>query len=848
MTKRETTYDVFLSYNNRDRAAVESVAQKLKNCGLEVFLDRWYLIAGIPWPQHIANILNTCRAAAIFVGPDGMGPWQQREQDLALNRQAQNPSFPVIPVLLPGSDPPLGFLALNTWIDMREGIENDRLIALFSAAIKAKSLADIPQTVAATISDICPYRGLQFFREEDAAFFFGRDTFVMRLEKAVNRQSLIAVVGASGSGKSSVVRAGLVPRLRTKDVGKVWEIATLIPGDRPVQSLAAVLISLLEQDSSEIDRLRETRKLAESLLRKEVRLRDVISRALEKQPGTDRLMLVVDQWEEIYASTVDHREQQRFLDELLDATSSEKLCVVLTLRGDFFDHVTSYRPFSDRLQEVVQISSLTREELREVIEKPANKLGLQFEPGLVGRLLDHVGGEPGSLFLLEFVLMELWKKRRNSFLTHVAYEELGELRGAIAVHAETVFAGLTFAQQKIAQRVLLKLVRPGVDPVSGNSNADTEPIRRRISFAELENDDLPVVRKLASAHLVVTGRSNVSGEEIVDLVHEALIQAWGRLREWIAADREFLSWREQLRALMAIWQSSARKSEMLLRDSFLDKAKEQVHQRKLDLSAPEQQYIEASIKARKMKIIWRTVSTVIATVLVIVAIEYWFRVSKQSPTPDLNANGSSSPPTNSSSLPGNNVSSKSNNATLNSSSRDAVPIHDSGGTATKILSQPDSSLPSVSDFIKPAEPQIKAIILHTSASNDTVAANILRNGLPSTPDMPKPRGPLAHWLVKSDGTIESIAPETQKVNHLGRIPGDLRNENTIAVESSGLPAFANESQLEALVRLVANIADRWQIPTTQILSHAEVDPRKGPEMLQQAPLVRTLVKEVRQRK
>jgi hypothetical protein len=608
------TYDVFLSYNSQDHAAVEVVARHLESQGLTVFLDRWYLVAGTPWPERLEQILTGCRAAAIFLGPNGMGRWQQREQYLALDRQARSPDFSVIPILLPGADPALGFLSLNTWVDLRRGVD-DVSLTLLTAAVRGQAPGpDLRRRMATALASICPYRGLRFFREEDAPFFFGRDAFIARLVSAVDQHALVAVVGASGSGKSSVVRAGLVPRLRRKDGKMVWDIATMLPGDRPLQSLAAAIVPLIEPEMTEVDRLREVGKLAAAFRAKEISLRDTVARALVKQPGTDRLMLVVDQWEELYTQTRDEDARQRFLEEVVEATTAGGLSIVLTLRGDFFDQVINYRPLSERLQAVVSnispivnISRMDGEELRQVIERPAQKVGLTFQPGLVKAISDKVEGRPGSLPLLEFVLMELWKKQQDGLLTHGAYETLGEIEGAIAVHAESVFMGLTQPEREIARRVFLRLVRPGVETDPADPDDEVAPTRRRASFAELGADSLPVVRRLADAHLLVTGRNEATGEEIVDLVHEALISAWGTLSKWIEDDRTFLIGRERLRALMSIAAAKKYEKGTLLQGSLLAEAREWLQTREPDLSPSEQQYINTSIKARKAQLIRRTI-------------------------------------------------------------------------------------------------------------------------------------------------------------------------------------------------------------------------------------------------
>jgi energy-coupling factor transporter ATP-binding protein EcfA2 len=635
MEDSSTTYDVFLSYNSQDQPAVEEVARKLRESGFSVFLDHWYLIAGTPWPEQLEQVLSACRSVAVFLGAHGMGRWQRREQYLALDRQVQTSRFPVIPVLLPGADPALGILSLNTWVDMRQGLAADSLLLLGSAIKGEPPGPDLQVKIATSLASICPYRGLKFFREEDSAFFFGRDAFVDHLIAAVDQHQFVAVMGQSGSGKSSVVRAGLMPRLRRKDGKRVWEIATMVPGDRPLQNLAAVMVSFLEPDLPEVDRLKEIGKLADSFQSGEIKLRDAVSRVLEKQPGTDRFMLLVDQWEELYTLTRDESVRGRFIDELLDATTLGPLSVVLTLRGDFYRDVLSYRPLSDRVQPaIVNISPLTLPELRQAIEKPAEKLRLQFQSGLVDRILDEVEQQPGSLFLLEFLLEQLWKRRDDGLLTHAAYESLGKLQGAIATHAEAVYKTLTSTEQDIARRVFSRLVRPGTE----SADASLELTRRRISFADLGQDSLIVVRKLANEHLIVTGRNDATGEDIVDLVHEALISEWSRLKSWINDDLMFLTWRDRLRTVMSLSARTGRQDSSLLRGHLLTEALEWLRKREADLNYSEERFIKSSLEDRKGDIKQKVLVAIAVFVGVVTFVYYLSTVMSNGVGPAVNDN------------------------------------------------------------------------------------------------------------------------------------------------------------------------------------------------------------------
>ena len=306
-----------------------------------------------------------------------------------------------------------------------------RTLAVLAAAIRGEPPGPLArQRSEAVRAVVCPYRGLQPFREEDEPFFFGRTAFAETLTATVLRQPFVAVVGASGSGKSSVVRAGLIPRLRRGAGSLVWDAVTLVPTDRPLISLAAALLPLLEPDLSEVKRLADVADLASHLQTGKIGVRDVAARVLAKQPGTERLLLFVDQWEEVYTLCDDANVRQAFIGQLLNAAATDAVCVVLTIRGDFMGRVLENRELSDRLQDgLVTIGPMTRDELAETIIQPAVKTGLSFEAGLPETILDDVGDEPGGLPLL---LEGLWAERRGGLLTHDAYVRLGRVSGAIA--------------------------------------------------------------------------------------------------------------------------------------------------------------------------------------------------------------------------------------------------------------------------------------------------------------------------------------------------------------------------------------------------------------------------------
>src|SRR4028118_2015710 len=430
-----------------------------------------------------------------------------------------------------------------------------------------------------------PYQGLAAFGEEDADFFFGQANFVNNLAEVTHTQPLVAVVGPSGSGKSSAVFAGLIPKLRKEGN---WLIESFRPGKEPFVPLASALVRQLEPEAGETQQLREAVGLAGDMQQGRITLQQVVSRILERNSGK-RLLLVADQFEELYTLCQVKEEQERFADGLLRAIAQENITLVLTLRADFYGYVLSYRPLRDALQEYTPqlLSSMKREELQEAIELPAQKLEVQLEPRLTQRILDDVGQEPGNLPLLEFALTRLWEKQINRVLSHQAYEEIGGVKKAIANHAEQVYQQLSEIDKKQAQRIFVQLVRPG---------EGTEDTRRVATRAEVGEDNWNLVSYLAGypARLVVTGRQEQ--EDTVEVVHEALIREWGTLREWMNANRQFRTWQERLKMALREWKNDNQDSGALLRGVPLTGAEDWLRKRADEMTQEEQAFIQVSVK------------------------------------------------------------------------------------------------------------------------------------------------------------------------------------------------------------------------------------------------------------
>jgi hypothetical protein len=452
------TYDVFISYSRADLRHAAEIDRLLRSNGLTSFFDRRNLDAGLPWVRALGKAIGAAKSAIVLIGPGGFGDTQQYERELAIIRQIREAAFRVIPVILPqtGSELPLDFLQNLTWIDFSqfESVSDgpDQLEGLLRA-IRVAPDHEARKT-------ICPWRGLDAFREEDSAFFFGRgsvsepDSPVGQLVRTVRKQSFVMVVGRSGSGKSSLVFAGLVPALR-RERDRFWNVMTLRPGPTPLRALAAAFNPRSEDEGTAAYETKIDQE-ADRLSRGNVDLLGhMIQGLLDRAEGKpDRLLLYVDQWEELYAQGASSGDKEgatrpatdvnRFIDLLLAAARTARVTVVGTVRADFYDSLIGHPEVRALLPtRQVLLARMSRSELESTIIGPANKLGLTFDPpGLVKRILDEAGEDEGMLPLLQYALKESWALCKGSTITADSYTRSGGVREAIRITAERTFEGL----------------------------------------------------------------------------------------------------------------------------------------------------------------------------------------------------------------------------------------------------------------------------------------------------------------------------------------------------------------------------------------------------------------------
>jgi WD40 repeat protein len=495
----------------------------------------------------------------------------------------------------------------NPWVDhltLIEQLQIKNQIApgpqrfLFEKTDKPIILTNKAFDIKADYKNICPFKGLESFdfdkNPDDPLYFKGRSQLTKELLKKVQKAPFLAVLGASGNGKSSVVRAGLLYELRQR---QRWAILPVItPTAHPLKALGTAIGMPAEQLTDKIN-----------------------------QTQAERLVLVVDQFEEVFTLCQNEPERKSFFDILLKAQRAQpKFCLIIVMRADFLDKCSHHVDLAHKIQEhQVIVTPMTRAELEEAIVAPTQQVGLEIEPKLVSEMLADVKGALGSLPLLQYTLKELWKTcATQRLLTYSAYKALGKIAGTLEQSANRVYQNLSPAEQKTAQRIFIELTQ------LGEGSPDT---RRQLSQQDLVTalpfESVPinqVIQKLVEANLLVTDKPKEEEVAVVNIAHEALTQHWGQMREWLDGNRDAIKIQREIEEDAKKWQDSNQSKSALLQGLDLNLAKDYVktHTKKVPLSTLAQDFVKYSVKRQRHY--WMgVVGSVVGVMLVLAGIAFY---------------------------------------------------------------------------------------------------------------------------------------------------------------------------------------------------------------------------------
>ena len=472
------------------------------------------------------------------------------------------------------------------------------------------ALGEFDPELAPEIADsLCPYVGLDSFHESKQTVFFGRNRLIGELSNELETSRFLAVLGSSGSGKSSLVRAGLIPSLKKGCLpgSENWiYFSPIVPGSNPLANLARLLLP----NDSEPD-------LIEATIIQLRREPDFLVRLVSER-FNNPVVLVIDQFEEIFTLCTDEIARISFVDNLIglcqEANSQHR--VIITMRSDFETNVAKIPKLEALFEEnVVRITAFNASELREIIEAPAALIGLKFEDGVVDALLNDILGEPAALPLLQFTLLKLWEHRERNRVTWETYKKLGGGRQTLARSADEFYNSLILEEQITMRRILLKMVRPG-EGLEITSNR----IPRTVLYQKAEANDRidRVLNKLIKERLVRISEGDTASDEQVEIAHEALVRNWPRLVEWLEEDRVMLRQRQRLTTAAEEWQRLNRATSALWRRELLEEAL-----RYDDLNDLETQFVQASkTRQRRVRTAWVSGMTAIITLLLVAVVVF----------------------------------------------------------------------------------------------------------------------------------------------------------------------------------------------------------------------------------
>jgi serine phosphatase RsbU (regulator of sigma subunit) len=586
---------IFLSHAGAETHAAHELADILRRSGLSVWFDKDDLLPGDPWMATLEEAISHASAMIVYIGGLGIQAWLDREVRFGLVRNTHDrDSFRFIPVLGEGAEltklPP--FVQQHQCVDLRDRQGAAEQIRHLVEGLRNSSCSQavIPAEYWNTHS---PFRSLQTFSPEDSWLFFGRDQDTEELLTRLGRAPAMVVVGNSGSGKSSLIQAGLIPALRRGrfryDGSPVdsWRIAMFRPSTDPFHYLAETLPGQLAPDLSSPERAKFIEYCKDKLPAGGEALRTAIAALVaptSHSSGGAHVLLVADQFEELFTLVPDKPLRDRYIDALVEAARLDgavPVHLVLALRADFYKHCLDRPKLGICLNtNAYNVPLMTPSQLREAIENRLALAGACAEVGLIDSLLADVGDEPGNLALLEHALTQLWGKSRGAghTLANEAYAEIGRLRGSLGKHADEVYSGLSnksdqngASDQQLAKQIFLELVQIGEDAQDTRRRIPKDALMHLGSTYQVER----VIARLASRRLLTTSSQGSQSpvQNFVEVSHEALIREWPKLRGWLNDNRGDLRFGRTLLQAAQEWNPE-KDSSALIRGNRLGLAQE----------------------------------------------------------------------------------------------------------------------------------------------------------------------------------------------------------------------------------------------------------------------------------
>jgi hypothetical protein len=613
----------FLSYHSPDEALAEGLKDAIerKDDGAAVFFAPADLRAGARWAPALAEAIAEATAFVLLVTEKGIGRWQEIEYDAALDKHVNSPDFPIVLMLLEGQAAPrLAFLKQLHWIVTSNPTSEKAVARLIEVAVSGRD-ARLGERWRYTM----PYRGLSAMEEKDSDYFFGRERETVEVLNVLAAESgrLPVLLGNSGVGKSSLARAGVLAALRRQawpetagDIGpwpRVFQnsrrscFLTMRPSAEPIKGLAEAFLESWQFDAGDPGRIRRRNEWMALLLddNKNTNLADLLDETCRRhkelnQPEPPTFLLYVDQGEELYSPRTDACQRRRFSEILAHGLADPRLRAFMSIRSDFLGALQADEPLFDARRQI-DVPPLRESQLREVVSRPAALLSARFEPealaaDIARRTAEESAKDAGALPLLSYLLDDMWtqmvKRGDGKLRLPAAAIELGRV---LVERADMFLAHHPESEEALRRLLTLKLA---------DVREDGEPTKRRALRSEFSSDEWRLVTELAGHpnRLLVTATSEAS-ETYAEVAHEAVFRRWQKLRDWIAAEREFLAWRNGLEAARRAWLTAPDRSkpDALLMGFALIQAQRWLARRHDDLPDADREFIAQSGKAARRR-------------------------------------------------------------------------------------------------------------------------------------------------------------------------------------------------------------------------------------------------------